>query len=129
MDILGVGGMELAAILIIMLVVAGPKRMLTWAYILGQYVAKAREAWKSVSAELQKEIDAAGLDVKVPEEIPTRQRLNATVRQHVNRATQPVTQPINETFEQARRMSQPPPRADAADPVEATPPAQRELAS
>lgn len=124
MEILGVGGMELAAILLIMLVVAGPKRMLTWAYIAGTYVAKLRSAWTSVSAELQKEIDAAGLDVQLPKDLPTRQNLNATVRSHVNRATSPVTRPISETFEQARTMSSPTPRDAAVMPPrqpEATP--------
>ena len=63
MEIFGIGGAELVAILIIMLVVAGPKRMVQWAYVLGQYVSKARAMWDGVMAGVQKEIDDAGLDI------------------------------------------------------------------
>ena len=77
MEIFGVGGAELVAILIIMLVVAGPKRMIQWAYVLGQYTAKARATWADVMAGVQKEIDDAGLDVKLPKTMPTRASLNS----------------------------------------------------
>ena len=40
MDILGVGGWEIVAILLIMLIVAGPKRMISWSYTLGKYVSQ-----------------------------------------------------------------------------------------
>ena len=36
MDILGIGGGELVLIVLVMLVVAGPKRMIQWAYIAGK---------------------------------------------------------------------------------------------
>ena len=77
MEIFGVGGAEMVAILVIMLVVAGPKRMIQWAYVLGQYVAKARAMWAEMMAGVQKEIDDAGLDVKLPTSIPTRANLNS----------------------------------------------------
>lgn len=86
MEIFGVGGAELVAILIIMLVVAGPKRMIQWAYILGQYVAKIRSMWADVMAGVQKELDAAGMDVQLPKTMPTRAELNNHVTQFVNPA-------------------------------------------
>ena len=76
MEIFGVGGAEMVAILVIMLVVAGPKRMVQWAYVLGQYVSKARVMWDEVMAGVQKEIDDAGLDVQLPKTMPTRATLN-----------------------------------------------------
>ena len=63
MEIFGVGGAELAAILIIMLIVAGPKRMIQWAYVLGQYMAKARAMWAETMTYVQKELNDAGMDV------------------------------------------------------------------
>jgi len=86
MEIFGVGGAELVAILIIMLIVAGPKRMIQWAYILGQYVAKIRSMWADVMAGVQKELDAAGMDVQLPKTMPTRAELNNHVNQFVNPA-------------------------------------------
>ena len=76
MEIFGVGGAEMVAILVIMLVVAGPKRMVQWAYVLGQYVSKARTMWDEVMVGVQKEIDDAGLDVQLPKTMPTRTTLN-----------------------------------------------------
>ena len=63
MEILGIGGAEFIAIFIIMLVVAGPKRMIQWAYVMGKYTAKIRAMWAESMTYLQKEFDAAGLDV------------------------------------------------------------------
>lgn len=75
MEIFGIGGAELVAIFIIMLVVAGPKRMIQWAYILGQYTAKARAVWSQVMAGVQREMDAAGMNVQIPKTMPTTQTL------------------------------------------------------
>jgi Sec-independent protein translocase protein TatA len=90
MEIFGVGGWELIAILLIMLVVAGPKRMLQWAYIVGRYVAKFRAMWAETMTMIQKEFDAAGVDVKLPKEPPTRQ----SIRKMTGEALKPFTAPI-----------------------------------
>ena len=87
MEIFGVGGGEVVAILVIMLVVAGPKRMVQWAYVLGQYVSKARAMWDEVMAGVQKEIDDAGLDMQLPKTMPTRANLNTLT----NTLTNPVS--------------------------------------
>lgn len=92
MEIFGVGGMELVAILIIMLVVAGPKRMIQWSYTLGKYMSVLRRMWSETAAALQKELDAAGVDVQVPKDIPTRQ----TLRSEVARMATPLTKPFQE---------------------------------
>lgn len=75
MNILGIGGFELVLILIIMLMVAGPKRMIHWAYIMGKWVAKFRIMWSQTVDMVQKEINAAGYDVELPKDPPTRANL------------------------------------------------------
>jgi Sec-independent protein translocase protein TatA len=94
MEFFGVGGMELIAILLIALIVAGPKRMIAWSYTLGRWAAQARKMWSDTAALLQKELDDAGVDIKVPTEPPTRQSLNNQVR----RLTSPVTKPLQDSL-------------------------------
>ena len=92
MNIFGIGGAELVLIIIIMLVVAGPQRMIRWMYILGRYVSKLQRMWAEAAAVLQKEFDAAGVDVEVPKQIPTRSDLQRQVRSAMN----PVAQPLED---------------------------------
>jgi len=99
MDILGVGGWELVAILLIMLIVAGPKRMISWSYTLGKYVSQLRRMWADTAQMLQKELDDAGVDVQVPKDIPTRGDLN----RELGRALTPVTKPFQETMNAAKK--------------------------
>jgi Sec-independent protein translocase protein TatA len=99
MDILGVGGWELVAILLIMLIVAGPKRMISWSYTLGKYVSQLRRMWADTAQMLQKELDDAGVDVQVPKDIPTRGDLN----RELGRALTPVTKPFQETMNAAQK--------------------------
>lgn len=102
MNILGVGAAELVVILVIMLVVAGPKRMVRWAYTLGQWTAQLRRMWDEVVTAVQKEIDQAGLDVEVPKEMPTRQSLNRMARS----ALKPLAEPVEETIKEVRQTSE-----------------------
>jgi Sec-independent protein translocase protein TatA len=99
MDILGVGGWEIVAILLIMLIVAGPKRMISWSYTLGKYVSQLRRMWADTAQMLQKEFDDAGVDVQVPKDIPTRGDLN----REIGRALTPVTKPFQETMSAAKK--------------------------
>lgn len=95
MDILGIGGWELVAIFIIMLVVAGPQRMIRWSYTMGQYIGKLRNMWREMATQLQKEIDAAGIDVKVPTQPPRPGSIQRQVRQSINKAVTPIKDPLN----------------------------------
>jgi Sec-independent protein translocase protein TatA len=63
-DILGVGPLELVAIFIIMLVVAGPKRMARWAYLTGQYLARFRAMFQETMVAIQREVEDSGLDIR-----------------------------------------------------------------
>ncbi len=100
MEILGIGGAELIAILIIMLVVAGPKRMIRWAYVLGQYTAKLRALWAESMSYIEREFREAGMDVDLPKTPPTRSSIN----QQVNRALSPVTKPVQEALDETSKQ-------------------------
>lgn len=99
MEIFGIGGAELLAILIIMLVVAGPKRMIQWAYVLGQYTAKARAMWAETMTYVQKELKEAGMDVELPKDIPTRGSLNREINKQVTKAVAPISKPLQDTLD------------------------------
>jgi Sec-independent protein secretion pathway components len=96
MNILGIGGPELILILLIMLIVAGPKRMIAWAYTLGKYIARFRRMWEETVDVLQKEFDEAGVDIKVPRELPTRANLNRQAGKALSSLTQPVQDVLDE---------------------------------
>lgn len=98
MDILGIGGWELVAVILIMLIVAGPKRMIQWSYTAGKYVAIMRKMWAETAQQIQKEFDDAGVDIQVPKDIPTR----ATIGKEISRAIQPVTKPITDSLNETR---------------------------
>lgn len=96
MNFFGVGGAEIIAILVIMLVFAGPKRMIHWSYVLGTYVSKFRKMWSQTVDLVQKEFDDAGVDITLPKEPPTRQNLNRAITDAVKPVTNPVQQSIDE---------------------------------
>lgn len=106
MNILGIGGWELVAILLIMLLVAGPKRMVHWAYILGQYVAKFRAMWAETVDIVQKEFDEAGVGIQIPKEPPTRASLNRQAGKALESITRPVQETMNETTSQVSQIRQ-----------------------
>lgn len=96
MELFGIGGTELVAIFIIMLVVAGPKRMIQWAYVLGQYTAKARSMWADVMSNVQREMDEAGMDIKLPKTMPTRSTFNKPMTNVWANITAPVKDAMND---------------------------------
>ena len=96
MNILGVGGWEFLLIMLIMVVVAGPRRMAHWAYLMGRYTARLRTIWAETMEILQKEFDEAGLDVKLPKEPPTRQNIQAMSRNYLK----PITQPMEDAMKE-----------------------------
>jgi len=114
MNIFGIGGAELVLILLIALVVAGPKRMIEWAYHLGRWMAKLRQMWSQMMDVVQQEVDAAGLDVQLPKELPTRQSVNQTI----NQAIKPLTDPLRQTLDEASLNQKPPPSAATMRPSE-----------
>jgi len=71
MDFLGIGGGELLLILILLFTVAGPKRMLQWAYHLGRYVAQFRRMFDETMSAIKKELDVEDLDIRKDLPLPT----------------------------------------------------------
>jgi Sec-independent protein translocase protein TatA len=93
MNIFGIGGWELVLILLIGLVIAGPKRMIQWAYLLGRFTARLRDMWAEMMVVVQKELDDSGVDVKLPKELPTRQN----IARSFNSAIKPIREPLEQT--------------------------------
>jgi len=89
MNIFGVGTWEILLILIIALIVAGPKRMLQWAYLLGRVVAQLRVMWGQAMDAVQSELDQAGVDVKVPKDM-SRQELGRSLGEFAKPWTEEV---------------------------------------
>jgi Sec-independent protein translocase protein TatA len=96
MELFGIGMAELIAILLIMLVVAGPKRMIQWAYIMGQYTAKLRQKWAEIMKTVQHELDEAKVDITLPKDIPTRSSLNRSVNNALTSWTRPIQNVLDE---------------------------------
>lgn len=96
MNILGVGGTELLIVLVIMMIVAGPKRMIHWSGILGQYVAKFRRMWAETVDVVQQEFDEAGVDIQIPRDMPTRGSLNKQAGAMLGNVTNPVKETMDE---------------------------------
>lgn len=92
MNILGIGEWELIAILLIALVVAGPRRMIEWAYLVGRFMGRLRVMWSETVAVLQREFDDAGVEVKLPTQPPTRQN----IARAAGDALKPFTQSIQD---------------------------------
>lgn len=100
MNIFGIGGWEFALILLIMLIVAGPRRMARWAYELGKQTARLRRMWEETASVLQREFDDAGLDIEVPKTPPRRGDLNNAVKNQVNKTMRPMTEPVEEALKE-----------------------------
>ena len=101
MNILGAGPAELVLVFIIMLVVAGPKRMIQWSYTLGQYVAKLREMFQETMNAVRKEFEEAGVDIR--KDLPT------------------IPQNFNVMSEVSKLINEPPKPNDSTPSVISTP--------
>lgn len=105
MNILGVGPAELVVILIIALIFAGPQRMLRWAYYAGQALAKLRVMWGEIMEVVQKEINAAGFDVEVPRDLPTRGSISKMAQDAMKPLAQPVEEAMNEVKDTQKHIT------------------------
>lgn len=100
MNIFGVGEIELLLIILIALVIAGPKRLIQWAYTLGRWTAKLRRMWSEAMVLLQRELDEAGLGVELPKDVPTR----GSVRRTVETALKPLAEPVKEAMDEVKSV-------------------------
>lgn len=97
MNIFGVGGWELLFIFMIMLVVAGPKRMAQGAYYIGRFMGQMRIMWGQMMETVQRELDESGVDVKLPKDLPTRQDF----RRLSDKAFEPIRRPVQDAIDEA----------------------------
>ena len=105
MNIFGIGGWELVAILLIMLMVAGPERMIRWAYQLGRYAAYFRRMWAETMKVLQEGLNDAGIDVELPKEVPTRGQINREINKAVQNISNPLNEPLKEINSTMKQVS------------------------
>jgi len=54
---------QIFIILILALILFGPKQMIQYAYVAGRYLAKFRAMWEQTAQVIQKEFEQAGLDL------------------------------------------------------------------
>lgn len=104
MNILGIGPVEFVLIFMIAMVIAGPKRMLQWAYLMGKYMARLRGMWREMMAGLQQEIDAAGVEMQLPKDIPTRADLNRMIDNTMKPVKAPMQQALDELKAEEKRV-------------------------
>jgi len=108
MNILGVGPAELVIVFLLMLMIAGPKRMIAWAYVAGQYVAKLRKMWQEASKVIRKELEQAGVEPEVMDTFEqwanprtrsqtTRNLLDPVVKE-MQKPLDEVMKPVNDTM-------------------------------
>jgi hypothetical protein len=96
MNILGVGSLELFLIIMITLIVAGPKRMLVWSNIAGRYFVQARILLGKMVEQAQKELDENEIPIQLPRQLPT----NPT---ELARLTKESLKPLEKPLQQATK--------------------------
>jgi len=101
MNILGIGPTELVIIFLLMLMVAGPKRMARWAYVMGIYIGKFRVMWQEASTMIKKELAEAGIEPEVVDTLgkaanPRTRR--QTVTGQFDRLVNEMKKPIEESL-------------------------------
>ena len=99
MELFGVGGTELILIIIIAMVVAGPKRVAQWMYYVGKFVARLQRMWAEMMQVIQQELKESGMDIELPKTPPTRQSINQTARNMLK----PYTQELDEAKKEIER--------------------------
>lgn len=102
MNIFGVGGWELLLIITIALIVAGPKRIAVWMYMLGQFAGKLQNVWSEFAQTLQAEMDDAGIDVEIPRTPPTRADLTRSVQNIGRELTKSAEAPVKEVVDEVK---------------------------
>lgn len=100
MNFFGLGAPEFAVVLIIALIIAGPKRMVQWMYVLGRWTAKARAMWGEAVDALQRELTESGVDVKLPREMPTRGSLSRIAQD----ALKPLSEPVKDVMQDVKNV-------------------------
>ena len=118
MNILGVGPAELFVIFVVLLVVAGPKRMIEWAYHAGRYAAQLRAMFQETMEQFQKEMAASGIEI--PKELTNLPTGRFDI---VSEAAKVINSEMAETTAALNTVVNPAPAAPPAPTTPQTPPA------
>lgn len=129
MNIFGIGPAELVLVFLLMLMVAGPKRMISWAYVAGQYVARFRKMWQEASAVIRKELEQAGVEPEVmdtfeqwanPRTRPRAKNLLDPVVKEMKKPLDEVVKPVSDTMSEVGRTQLNPAASPANEPPAAS---------
>lgn len=110
MNIFGIGPTELVLVLLIMLMVAGPKRMARWAYVMGVYMGKLREMWKETSDVLKKELAEAGFEPEVVDtlgKVANPRTRRAVVSSELDKLVGEMKKPVEESLKPVQQALEP----------------------
>jgi len=99
MNILGMGIPELLLIIVIAMIVAGPKRLMQWAYLSGRFLGQMRVVWGQMMDSVQKEFDDAGVNIKMPKDPLNRNQ----VRKFTQDALRPFSEPMQQAMDEYER--------------------------
>lgn len=103
MEIFGVGFPEVIVIFILLLTVAGPKRMIRWAYVLGQYTARARQMFGEAMEAFKREMEAAGID-EIRKDLDLRQEVT-TLSNNLSGAVAETNQAVQQASDAANTVA------------------------
>jgi Sec-independent protein translocase protein TatA len=103
MNILGVGTEELVLIIIILVVVAGPKRMIKWTYEAGKYLARFKAMFDETWGAIRKEFEDAQVDLPkqplskdAPFRVPSiTGEVSRAIKSEAAKITAPLTAGVN----------------------------------
>lgn len=104
MSLFGVGIMELVLVVMIALIVAGPKRMIQWAYMTGRFIAQIQHTWSKAIEAMQKEFDEAGVDLHLPKDPMNPQEMRRFKEEALKPIREPMEQAIRDYHEEQRNL-------------------------
>jgi Sec-independent protein translocase protein TatA len=104
MNIFGVGSAEFVLILIIALIVAGPKRLIEWSYIAGRYVGQLKMLWSQMVESLQQDLDEAGVDIKLPKQLPNRSNIDKVAGEVLRPLAEPMQQALKDSEAEVKKL-------------------------
>src|SRR5216683_3262021 len=120
-NILGIGSWQIIIVLLVMLIVAGPKRMVLWAYQAGRYVAMFRKMFDETMSAFQKEMQESGIDLT--KDLTSLQKESFDVINEASKVinAEPTNTPASSgTTAPTIQPSQPPAQAAAEPPKDNT---------
>lgn len=104
MNIFGVGSAEFVLILIIALIVAGPKRLIEWSYIAGRYIGQMKVLWSQMVESLQQDLDEAGVDIKLPKQLPNRSNIDKVAGEVLRPLAEPMQQAMKDYEAEVKKL-------------------------